>query len=272
MTQPVLDDEAAEGDRRYDVFLSYNSVDVEAVEQLAQRLSSANLTVWFDRWCISAGDDWQDELADGLARSDGCLVFVGPAGIGDWARQELKVALDRAAKRPGYRVVPVLLPGAGMPFDPTVELPPFLRLRSWLDLRAGLGGDEVVRRLVEAVHGVAPGPPITAADELVCPYRGLRPFEEADQDLFFGREGDVAQLVEKLRSSRFLAVLGPSGSGKSSLVKAGLVPALRDGRLPGADRWRVATMRPGARPLGELAAQLTALGHPHADRQPCWTA
>ncbi len=262
MTQPVLDAEAAEGERRYDVFLSYNSVDVESVEHLAQRLRSVNLKVWFDRWCITAGDDWQDELADGLARSDGCLVFVGPAGIGDWARQELKVALDRAAKRPGYRVVPVLLPGTGAPFDPTVELPPFLRLRSWLDLRGGIGGDDVVRQLVEAVHGVAPGPPTTTGAEAVCPYRGLRPFEEADRELFFGRDGDVAQLLEKLQSSRFLAVLGPSGSGKSSLVKAGLVPALRQGRLLGAERWRIAIMRPGARPLAELAAQLTALGHP----------
>ena len=118
MTQPVLDDETAESEKRFDVFLSYNSVDGESVAQLAQRLAAANLTVWFDRWCISAGDDWQDELADGLACSDGCLVFVGAAGIGDWARQELKVALDRAAKRPEYRVVPVLLPGAGAPFDP----------------------------------------------------------------------------------------------------------------------------------------------------------
>ena len=115
VTQPVLETEASEGERHYDVFLSYNSVDADAVEQLARRLTGANLTVWFDRWRISAGDDWQDELADGLARSDGCLVFVGPSGIGDWARQELKVALDRSAKRPGYRVVPVLLPGAGVP-------------------------------------------------------------------------------------------------------------------------------------------------------------
>jgi WD40 repeat protein len=264
VTQPSLDEDVAEDERRYDVFLSYNSVDVDAVEDLARRLTTANLSVWFDRWRITAGDDWQDELADGLARSDGCLVFVGRAGIGDWARQELKVALDRAAKRPSYRVVPVLLPGAGVPFDPTVELPPFLRLRSWLDLRGGLGGDQVVRQVVEAVQGVAPGPPPAAGEHAACPYRGLRPFDEADRDLFFGRDADVAQLLEKLRGSTFLAVLGPSGSGKSSLVKAGLVPALHDGRLPGADRWLTATMRPGARPLVELAGQLTALGHPQA--------
>jgi len=262
VTQSVLEDEDGRGDRRYDVFLSYNSVDLDAVEQLARRLEAANLRVWFDRWRISAGDDWQDQLGDGLARSDGCLVFIGRAGIGDWARQELKVALDRAAKRRDYRVVPVLLPGAAVPFDPTAELPPFLRLRSWLDLRAGLGGAEVVQQLIEAVHGIAPGVPMAVIDESVCPYQGLRPFEEADSELFFGRDGDVAQLLEKLRTSCFVAVLGPSGSGKSSLVRAGLVPALRAGRIAGADRWRVVTMRPGPRPLAELAAQLTALGHP----------
>ena len=88
------------------------------------------------------------------------------------------------------------------------------------------------------------------------PYRGLETFDEEHADVFFGREGDVQRLLEKLKASRFLAVLGPSGSGKSSLVRAGLVPALRRGAVPGSETWQICLLRPGARPLTALAAQL----------------
>jgi energy-coupling factor transporter ATP-binding protein EcfA2 len=106
------------------------------------------------------------------------------------------------------------------------------------------------------------GPPaeVSAArvDE-VAPYRGLRAFGEQDAELFFGRDGEVQRLLEKLKSSRFIAVLGPSGSGKSSLVRAGLLPPLRAGALSGGEQWRVCVLRPGAAPLTALAAQLTTL-------------
>ena len=66
-------------------------------------------------------------------------------------------------------------------------------------------------------------------------------------------------MLEKLKSSRFLAVLGSSGSGKSSLVRAGLVPALRAGALTDGEDWHVCVLRPGAAPLTALAAQLAKL-------------
>ena len=77
------------------------------------------------------------------------------------------------------------------------------------------------------------------------PYRGLQSFDEGDAELFFGREADIQRLIEKLKAAPFLAVLGRSGSGKSSLVRAGLVPALRAGALPGSDTWRIELLRPG---------------------------
>ena len=67
-----------------------------------------------------------------------------------------------------------------------------------------------------------------------CPYPGMVPFDEADSARFFGREQEVQDLVERLRLHPFLAVIGASGSGKSSLVRAGLIPALRKSRLFGA--------------------------------------
>jgi hypothetical protein len=85
------------------------------------------------------------------------------------------------------------------------------------------------------------------------PYVGLRVFAEADAERFFGRDGDVTRLLHRLVTSRFLAVLGPSASGKSSLVLAGLLPALRAGALPGADTWNIGVLRPGPGPSSPLA-------------------
>jgi WD40 repeat protein/DNA-binding CsgD family transcriptional regulator len=91
------------------------------------------------------------------------------------------------------------------------------------------------------------------------PYKGLRAFQEADATDFYGREALVLRLLARLDdngAARFLALVGPSGSGKSSVVRAGLIPALRRGALPGAERWLTVEMYPGAHPLEELEAGL----------------
>ena len=88
------------------------------------------------------------------------------------------------------------------------------------------------------------------------PYKGLRAFDEADAPDFFGREALTRRLVEQLAESRFVAVVGPSGSGKSSLVRAGVLPAIRKGVLGGSEAWRIAVLAPGAYPLEELEAVL----------------
>ncbi len=89
------------------------------------------------------------------------------------------------------------------------------------------------------------------------PYPGLRPFERHEDALFFGRDEQVDQLLDKLSATHFLAVLGTSGSGKSSLVRAGLLPALDSGYMAGAGaRWDVAELRPGDHPFRRLATSL----------------
>ena len=90
----------------------------------------------------------------------------------------------------------------------------------------------------------------------VCPFRGLAPFDAAHAEYFFGRERLVAELVARLVGSTLLAVVGPSGSGKSSAVRAGLLPAIAGGVVPGSEHWRRAVMRPGERPLAELSRTL----------------
>jgi hypothetical protein len=95
---------------------------------------------------------------------------------------------------------------------------------------------------------------------LFNPFPGLRPFEADEEHLFFGREKETDELLRRLRTTRFLAIVGTSGSGKSSLVRSGLIPSLQAGYLVGASSsWRMAVLRPGEDPLGNLAA---ALAHP----------
>ncbi|HQZ81142.1 MAG TPA: hypothetical protein PK681_11040 [Steroidobacteraceae bacterium] len=93
------------------------------------------------------------------------------------------------------------------------------------------------------------------------PYPGLRPFEASETHLFFGREEQVDALLARLHRSRLVAVVGESGAGKSSLVRAGLLPALEAGFLANAGvDWRILLMRPGAAPLEALAEALLAPG------------
>ena len=87
---------------------------------------------------------------------------------------------------------------------------------------------------------------------LACPYKGLLSFEAEDHARFFGRESFIATATERLAHEGFCAVVGPSGSGKSSVVRAGVLPALR-ARATG---WSSITITPGADPLGALAAAL----------------
>jgi WD40 repeat protein len=90
------------------------------------------------------------------------------------------------------------------------------------------------------------------------PYKGLRAFQPADEQDFFGREKLTSKLLSRMEkdSDRFMAVVGPSGSGKSSLVKAGLIPALWRGELPGSEKWYIVDMMPGTHPLDELEIAL----------------
>ncbi|MBI5931898.1 MAG: protein kinase [Chloroflexi bacterium] len=95
------------------------------------------------------------------------------------------------------------------------------------------------------------------------PYKGLRPFDETDNSKFFGRELLVKQLLASLQadelSSHFMALVGPSGSGKSSVVKAGLLPALREGAIPGSEHWFITEVLPSEQLIEELEASLLSI-------------
>ncbi len=86
-----------------------------------------------------------------------------------------------------------------------------------------------------------------------CPYPGLRRFDESSAHLYFGREREVREVVERLSTIRFLAITGESGCGKSSLIRAGVIPAMRRGS---EGQWHIAILQPGDDPIGRLASEL----------------
>lgn len=113
-------------------------------------------------------------------------------------------------------------------------------------LRRSLGADVV-----------PPAGAVDAGDAAVRnPYKGLHAFTEGDAADFFGRESAAERLIRAIGEHPLAAVVGPSGSGKSSMVRAGVIPALRSGSLPGSERWLIADMYPGSHPFDELAVTL----------------
>jgi DNA-binding SARP family transcriptional activator/WD40 repeat protein len=157
-------------------------------------------------------------------------------------------------------------PVARSPVDDADRHPTASRAQSLEVVRAEVGsvlaaGDALRggrSALVEGIYALQTGnaPPVLPSD--VCPWRGLEAYDVEDRPWFAGRERLVAELLARLSSERLVAVVGASGSGKSSLVRAGMLGALAEDALPGSAGWTTLVMRPGASPMRQLAA--VALG------------
>ncbi|MBW4652089.1 MAG: caspase family protein [Kaiparowitsia implicata GSE-PSE-MK54-09C] len=127
------------------------------------------------------------------------------------------------------------------------------------------GGEIVLTRCGKRAEPVLPKLPRRVDD--CCPYRGLESFEEAHAEYFFGREEMTAKLVEKVAQSSFVTLMGASGSGKSSLLRAGLMHHLRQGKqIAGSDRWRLKLITPGEHPLHSLASAFVDPHLPNIER------
>jgi WD40 repeat protein/DNA-binding SARP family transcriptional activator len=127
-------------------------------------------------------------------------------------------------------------------------------------LEAELTGNVVDLQSARERARLAGGDDEVAEATVVCPYKGLATFEIDDAEYFFGREQLVAELVARLVGAPLLGVVGASGSGKSSALRAGLLHALAGGVLPGSDRWSRVVIRPGEHPMRELRATRGRLG------------
>ena len=248
---------------KYDVFLSHNSADKPAVELIANRLQvDAGLKPFLDKWHLVPGESWQEALEDALQESATVAVFIGPSGVSPWHNAEMRTAIDRAVStRDEYRLIPVLLPNA----DPE-SISSFLAQRTWVDFRPGLDDQEAFERLVAGIKGEAIRSGTYELPDEPAPYRGLLRFEAEQADFFFGREADTDYLLDKIEHNPFVAVIGASGSGKSSLVRAGLLPALAKDAIKGSKTWQTRLIVPGTDPLGSLAVGLCA-SLPLSDRR-----
>src|SRR3954463_13719139 len=231
------------------VFVSHSSRDRAVTERLIERLRAAGfaaLFVDFDpEQGIPAGRSWERELYAQLRRTDAVIFLASEASVASrWCFAEHSLA--RSLGRP---VFPLRLqPGIGLPLLADVQ---------WVDLgdtEAGLA------RLLAGLRSAGLDPADSFAwDPARSPYPGLLPFAPEDAAVFFGRQSETHRLMELLTPTlqrgpgRMVAVVGPSGSGKSSLLHAGLLPRLA--RQP--ERWLVVPpLRPGRQPTAALAGCL----------------
>jgi hypothetical protein len=182
-------------------------------------------------------------------------LLVGPAGLGNTQQYEFQLALTRQATEPDFPIIPVILPGT-----PDWRVPRgFLGLQTWIDFHSAIDPAGLQRLLAAIRRTPADADTIRGA---ICPYKGLGFYEEADRAVFFGRDGEAETLLATVTAQRVAALIGRSGAGKSSLVRAGLLPRLR--RRPGAGVWDSLVIRPGEEPLLNLADALSP-PRPHED-------
>lgn len=205
---------------------------------------------------LIAGLPWPEKLERALLDSRAVVVFVGPTGLGAWQTREMYFALDLQTRNADLRVIPVLLAGADPPTG-------FLALNTWVDLRNGIT-EATLEPLLRAIDGASVSRPVLD----VCPYRDLRAFREEDAALFYGRGDAIKELVSRVDASTrvpnaiaLVAAVGPSGSGKSSVVMAGVLPALRRQRPPSIV-WDALTFTPGDAPWHRFADALLPLLDP----------
>jgi WD40 repeat protein/uncharacterized caspase-like protein len=150
--------------------------------------------------------------------------------------------------------------------DPQVGLP----IAGWIaQIQTQLAGSPIrpylwlsgTQGVIEVLPGKMGSRGETPFDLGVCPYLGLKAFSEDDAPFFFGRDAVTQTLINRVLQSSFLAVIGASGSGKSSVVQAGLMAQLRQGKqIPGSEQWWMRCLRPGASPIESLVQRLVESG------------
>jgi energy-coupling factor transporter ATP-binding protein EcfA2 len=249
---PETSDGSAAVTPRHRLFISHAGADSRRAVELAERIEAAGLPVWIDRKHLRPGEPLLDQLENALSRETTAFaVYLTASGAEHWVRTEVREALirkvDAESEGGRYPFIPVIADSS----TDLARLPPFARHHQgvFLDDEAAL------QKLIAAVTG-------RKADTIATvgqPFMGLEAFTAADSYLFFGREQEIADLIERLQRTNLLLVVGDSGSGKSSLVKAGLVPAFREGRFaprlgkrPEPMMFHVVEMRPLADPFDEL--------------------
>ncbi len=249
------------------IFISYSRENYNFVQRLITDLKQAGIQIYIDQVGLKPGTpDWEQALRDAISAAHAILLIASPVSRrSPYVRDELAIAKD------GRKTIyPVW--AAGKQWIDCIPLG--LGHTQYVDMREDAYTDGL-QKLINALcvesgsRSAAILPELTTTPDTPPrnPYKGLRPFRAEDRGDFFGRTALVNDLVAALHptnnGSRFLAVIGPSGSGKSSVVMAGLLPALQDGALDGSRTWiYLEPMIPGTQPLENLAIRLArALPH-----------
>ena len=239
-------------------FISYSRQDSAFAKRMARDLRDAGLEVWIDSSEIAIGTEWQQEIFRALGASDFVVVCLTPEAVkSEGVRREILLARGRF-----LTVIPLLVKKQGETAtgtEATMDLLLKYEDTRWLlniqmvDFEE-FGYEQAFRLLLERPLGVVHS--TTDPTKIPNPFKGLEAFQQTDAHLFFGREELTQKLLDRL-SNRFLAVVGASGSGKSSLIRAGLIPSIRAGALPGSEEWPVVILTPGVSPIDALALRLT---------------
>jgi WD40 repeat protein/uncharacterized caspase-like protein len=196
--------------------------------------------------------EWVEDLQGEGERGQCLIAAAALAPDPDQFTQALLQTLQQADRQAGLPVaawiaqLQVQLAGTPLSLGSDQVMP-----LSWLS------GVQGVIEVLPSTVGRSASDRTDPVDLGVCPYLGLRPFGEDQAPYFYGRQDQVQELINSLRQQVVVAVVGASGSGKSSLVQAGLMAQLRRGQqLPGSEQWWMGGMRPGPDPLKALAQRL----------------
>ncbi|WAS99301.1 nSTAND1 domain-containing NTPase [Nannocystis punicea] len=227
------------------VFLSHHPLDKQVVIRLARALEFAGVHVWLDCWDIRPGEDVEPAIRRAVSQADLVLCCVGARGLAIRQRCELDMAASANVRRLFVR-----LPGGSsvMLSEPDV---PVYELTDQDDAGGALAG-----YILGAMGGGRPDHRSHGPFAEGSPYPGLQSFDVANARWFYGRERETASVLEALVQRRWLWLLGNSGSGKSSLARAGVAawwPTWTDD--PGA----AIVLRPGQRPAEAFAQAVSGL-------------
>ena len=239
---------AKQGETRYDLFIVHAADDRAWVDGYLKHALSAEPARLITPRDFQLGAAIPAEFEQAVASSRYTALVLSPAFLTDrWAEFGDQLVNFTSVEEGRGRVVTLKL----HPCDPPLRL----RFRVGLDCTNRTQWDAQAAQLRALLKVPEPPPEV-----IRCPYPGMVPFS-LDLDgnpshPFYGREAEIQDLLTKLRAHRFLLVIGSSGSGKSSLVLAGLLPKLADPNVFSPGTWKTVTLRPGATPLKELAARL----------------
>ncbi|EIJ34087.1 SUMF1/EgtB/PvdO family nonheme iron enzyme [Thiothrix nivea] len=255
------------------IFLSYSRTDKNVAAMLRSRLIDAGFKVFRDEESIRIGDNWLQSLQTAVQGCSAFVLLVGRDGVQQqrWVGAEVEVALSRKLSphddRERLPVFPVLLPDAALD-----DLPVFLQQIQSMVWHPDSELPQALLEALQAQTSLQTAPPLLKGE----PYRGLSYFRREDADRFFGRHEEVLQALRGLgfaedltpetsaqphsRYYRWLQIHAASGAGKSSLVRAGLLPKIEQGllwRRTGYAGWNILEpMMPGEKPVEMLAEKL----------------